>query len=197
MEERYRYSYIKKILGEDTYEDYRGYAKTYIPVATIILALLLVLSQFVHWGIVSWLLNLTLGTSLVFIAYVLGAILLLNFEVDVEMEEDRNGKLSLPKIIPFNFKITIVWAYTLLILGIAAIYFSNKYRKNYAFECKTFLVDEEGVYHLKNNDDENIEYTTKMKGYELENHNYTFCTSCREWAEEMESEDAAARYDRR
>lgn len=197
MEERYRYSYIKKFLGEETYEDYRGYAKTYIPIATIILVLLLVLSQFVHWGIVCWLLNLALGTSLVFIVYILGLILLLDFEVDVEMEEDWNGRLSLPKIKPFNFKITIIWTYTLLILGIAAIYFSNKYRKNYAFECKTFLVDEEGIYHLEDNDDENIEYTTKKKGYELKNHNYTFCTSCKEWAEEMESEDAAARYDRR
>lgn len=193
------YSYIKKLIGSQNYEEFRGYAKKYIPIATIILVVLLVLSQFVHWGIVSWLLNLALGTSLLFIAYVLGVILLLDFGVDVEMKEDWNGRLSLPKVMPSNFKNTIIWAYTLLILGIAAIYYSNKYRKNYAFECQTFLVDENrGIYHLEDgNDDEDMEYTTEMKGYELEDYNYTFCESCREWVEEMESEYAAERYNRR
>lgn len=192
------YSYIKKLLGDRTYEEFRGYAKTYIPIATIILVVLLVLSQFVHWGIVSWLLSLALGTSLVFIAYVFGVILLLDFGVDVEMEEDWNGRFSLPEVVPFNFKNTIIWAYTLLILGIAAIYFSNKYRKNYAFECQTFLVDENrGIYHLEDNDEEDMEYTTKMKGYELKKYNYTFCESCKDWIEEMESEYAAERYSSR
>lgn len=193
------YSYIKKLIGERTYEDFRGYARTCIPIATIILVLLLILSQFVHWGIVSWLLNLALGTSLIFIVYVLGMILLLDFGVDVEMKEDWNGKLSLPEVMPSNYKNTIIWAYTLLVLGVTAIYFSNKYRKNYAFECQTFLVDENrGIYHLEDgNDEEDMEYTTKMKGYELEDYNYTFCESCREWVEEMESEYAAERYYRR
>ncbi len=50
------YSYIKKLLGDRTYEEFRRYAKTYVPIATIILVVLLVLSQFVHWGIVSCLL---------------------------------------------------------------------------------------------------------------------------------------------
>lgn len=193
------YSYIKKLLGDRTYEEFRGYAKTNIPIATIILVVLLVISQFVHWRIVSCLLNLALGTSLIFIAYILGVILLLDFGVDVEMKEDWDGRLSLPEVMPSNFKNTIIWAYTLLILGIAAIYFSNKYRKNYSFECQTFLVDENrGIYHLEDgNDDEDREYTTEMKGYELENYNYTFCESCREWVEEMESEYRAERYYRR
>ena len=117
------YSYIKKILGDRTYEEFRGYAKTYIPIATIILVVLLVLSQFVHWGIVSWLLNLALGTSLIFIAYVLGVILLLDFGVDVEMKEDWNGRLSLPEVMPSNFKNTIIWAYILLILEIGMVGF--------------------------------------------------------------------------
>ena len=97
---------------------------------------------------------------------------------------------------PSNFKSTIIWTYTLLILGISAIFFSNKYRKNYSFECQTFLVDENrGIYHLEDgNDDEDREYTTEMKGYELENYNYTFCESCRERVEEMESEYTAERY---
>lgn len=193
------YSYIKKLLGDQNYEKFRGYAKTYIPITTIILVVLLVISQFVHWRTVSWLLNLALGTSLIFIAYILGVILLLDFGVDVEMKEDWDGRLSLPEVMPSNFKSTIIWTYTLLILGIAAIYFSNKYRKNYSFEYQTFLVDENrGIYHLEDgNDDEDREYTTEMKEYELENYNYTFCESCRERVEEMESENTAERYYRR
>lgn len=193
------YSYIKKLLCDQNYEKFRGYAKTYIPITTIILVVLLVISQFVHWRTVSWLLNLALGTSLIFIAYILGVILLLDFGVDVEMKEDWDDRLSLPEVMPSNFKSTIIWTYTLLILGIAAIYFSNKYRKNYSFECQTFLVDENrGIYHLEDgNDDEDREYTTEMKGYELENYNYTFCESCRERVEEMESENTAERYYRR
>ncbi len=193
------YSYIKKILGESVYEEFKGYAKAYIPIATIILVLLLVLSQFIHWELVNWLLNLALGTSLVFIVYVLGVILLLDFGIEVEMEEDWDGKLSLPKVMPHNYRNTIIGAYTLLILGIAAIYFSNKYRKNYAFECQTFLVDEnEGIYHLKNgNDAEDKEYTTEMKGYELKKHNYTFCESCKDWIEETESEYDIERHSRK
>ena len=189
------YSYIKRKLGDSTYEEFRGYAKTYVPISTIILVVLLVLSQFVHWDIVSWLLNLALGTSLIFIAYVVGVILLLDFGVDVEMQEDRNGRLSLPEVMPDNFKNTILWAYTLFILGIGAIYFSNRYRNNYAFECQTFLVDENnGIYHLEEDchfdDDDDMEYTTKMKGYELENYNYTFCESCKEYLEEMNYQTA-------
>ena len=98
------YSYIKKLLGDRTYEEFRGYAKTNIPIATIILVVLLVISQFVHWRIVSCLLNLALGTSLIFIAYILGVILLLDFGVDVEMKEDWDGRLSLPEVMPSNFK---------------------------------------------------------------------------------------------
>lgn len=194
------YSYIKKLIGNQNYKEFRGYAKKYIPIATIILVILLVLSQFVHWGIVSWLLNLVLGTSFLFITYLLGVILLLDFGVDVEMKEDWNGRLSLPEVMPSNFKNTIIWAYILLILGIVAIYYSNKYRKKYAFECQTFLVDENrGIYHLEdgNDDDKDMEYTTEMKGYELEDYNYNFCESCREWDEEMKSEYAAERYNKK
>ena len=80
--------------------------------------------------------NIALGTSLVFIAYVLGVILLLDFGVDVEMKEYRNGRFSLPEVMPSNFKNTIIWAYTLFILGIAAIYFSNKYKKTMLLNAK-------------------------------------------------------------
>ncbi len=42
-----------------------------------------------------------------------------------------------------------------------------------------------------------MEYTTKMKGYELEDYNYTFCESCKEWLEEMEMVVDVEKYSRR
>ena len=59
------------------------------------------------------------------------------------------GKKKKKEPKPFKYKLTIVWGVILLALGIVAIYYSNRYRNRYAFECETFLVDEKaGIYHL-------------------------------------------------
>ncbi|MCQ2274586.1 MAG: hypothetical protein MJZ86_07325 [Bacteroidales bacterium] len=196
--ETIRYSFIKKLLGESTYDEYKGYAKKIIPIATIVLVMFIVLSRFVHWGIVNWLLGLTLGTSLVFVAYVLGVILFLDFCVDVEMKEDSHGWSSFPKVMPAKYKFTIIWTFTLIILGIVAIFLSNKYKKNYDFECETFYVDEVmGIYHLEPCHHHAENDCTKMKGYEVIQYDYTFCESCKEWLENAASESVANRYSRR
>jgi len=189
-------SFIKSILGTNTYAEFKGYAKKYIPIATIVLVILLVLTYFFHWGFLSSILNLITGTSLIFIAYILGVVLLLDFGVDVELEETWNGSYRMPEAKPEGYNNTKVWGIVLIILVIGAIYFSNKYRKHYAFECETFLVDENnGIYHLEDgNDEEVMEYTTKMKGYEVVKLGYTFCESCKEWEEEAEEIYESERY---
>lgn len=95
-----KYSYIRKIVGESNYEELRKAAKKYVPIATCILVVLLVLTHFVHWELLNWLIKCTLGTSLLFLAYVFGVILLLDFGVDVEMRKEWNGSLSAPEIMP-------------------------------------------------------------------------------------------------
>ena len=93
---------------------------------------------------------------------------------------------------PFKYKLTIVWGVVLLILGIVAIYYSNRYRNHYAFECETFLVDEKaGIYHLDWNSDcsiaEEAEELEKMQGYQIDE-KFKFCEECQECLEEVESE---------
>ncbi len=181
------FSFIKKILGQNTYEEYRGYARQYIPVATVVLIVVLALTYFFHWWFLSRILNILTGTSLIFIAYIIGVVLLLDYGVEVEMEEAWNGRYKLPDKMPFKYNATKLWGGTLVVLAIAAVYFSNEYRTSYAFECETFLVDENaGIYHIENVHDEPISYTCRMMGYEIKEHEYSFCESCRDWLEDAE-----------
>jgi hypothetical protein len=82
-----------------------------------------------------------------------------------------------------------------------AIYFSNKYRKHYAFECDTFIVDHQArMYHLDwGNECEvvaeaiNLE---KIQCYQIDK-SYTLYKWCVEWVEDAESEYESNRYFRR
>ena len=85
-----------------------------------------------------------------------------------------------------------MWGLFLLILGIAAIYYSNRYRNHYDFECESFLVDEKaGIYHLDWETEcvetVDTEYIKKMKGYQLDP-SFKFCEDCQIVLEDMESE---------
>lgn len=193
------YTFLKNIIGRNIYNELKRDAKQCIPVATVVLIVVLVLTYFFHWKILSWILNLITGTSLIFIAYIIGIVLLLDFGVNVKMTRSWDGSYKMPNSKPFKYHLTKFWEIILVVLAIAAIYFSNKYRRHYAFECETFLVDENsGIYHLEEgNDDEECNYTTKMKGYEIEELGYSFCESCKDWVEEAEEVYESERYSRR
>lgn len=187
-------SFIKDIMGRNTYDEFKGIAKLCVPPATIILVTVIVLTHFFHWKFLSLVLNFITGTSLIFLAYIIGVVLLLDFGVDVWHEQSRDGSDRILRTIFGGYKITVVWAVLLVVLAIAAVYYSNKYRNHYSFECATFLVDEQkGIYHLKgyNTDCEEIEDRTRlvrMQGYEIEENNYTYCISCEEWEGEAMSD---------
>ena len=186
-------SFLSNIIGRNTYDEFKCYAKVIIAIGTCVLSIVLLLSLFFHWSFISSLLSLVTGTSLLFIAYIAALVLVLDIEVDVDEPEKK------PK--PAAYKLTIVWGVVLVALGISAIYFSNKYRKHYAFECDTFLVDHQaGIYHLDwDNDCEvaaesgNLE---TMQGYQIDK-SYTLCEWCEEWAEDAEDEYESNRYFRR
>lgn len=193
------YTFLKNIIGRNIYNELKRDTKRYIPVATLVLVVVLVLTHFFHWKILSWILNLITGTSLVFIAYIIGVVLLLDFGVNVKVTKSWDGSYKMPDNKPFKYHLTKFWEIILVVLAIATIYFSNKYRRHYAFECETFLVDENsGIYHLaEGNDDEECNYTTEMKGYEIEELGYSFCESCKDWVEEAEEVYESERYSRR
>lgn len=177
-------SFLSNIIGRNTYDKFKGYAKEIIAIGTCVLAIVLLLSIFFHWSFISSLLSLITGTSLLFIAYVAALVLVLDIEVDVDEPEKK------PK--PAAYKLTIVWGVVLVALGISAIYFSDKYLKHYAFECDTFLVDHQaGIYHLDWDNDCKVAAESgnleTMQGYQIDK-SYTLCEWCEEWAEDAEDE---------
>ena len=187
-------SYLSNLIGENSYEEYSKISLLIVLGGGIFLILLFTLTHFFHSGIINYFLKLTTGTSLLFIAYVAAFILLLDFRVSF-VEPDQypwEKKKKTPK--PFVYKLTIVWTVMLIFFGIVAIYYSNRYRNQYDFECTTFLVDHKAhVYHLEWNDDcedaQNAEKLEEMYGYEIMD-SYSFCTGCKDYEDDMESEAA-------
>ena len=194
-------SFLSNIIGRNTYDEFKCYAKVIIAIGTCVLSIVLLLSLFFHWSFISSLLSLVTGTSLLFIAYVAALVLVLDIEVDVDEPEKCYWSEPEKKPKPAAYKLTIVWGVVLVALGISAIYFSNKYRKHYAFECDTFLVDHQaGIYHLDWDNDSEVAAESgnleTMQGYQIDK-SYTLCEWCEEWAEDAEDEYESNRYFRR
>lgn len=89
-----------------------------------------------------------------------------------------------------------------MILGAFAIYSSNRNRKHYAFECSTFLVDKQAeIYHYNYRNHceiaaEAVELNA-MKGFEVEEENYTLCHWCKEWADDAKDTYEVERFYRK
>ena len=185
-------SFISNLLGRDTYEYFKEFARPASIIGAVILILLYVLSHYFHSDFLSYLVSLTNGYSLLFIGYVVILIVLLDIEVEVEEPEHPYWEKKKEVAKPFKYKLTIVWSIVLLILSIVAIYYSNRYRNHYAFECETFLVDKKAaLYHLDWNSDcsiaEKAEELEEMQGYQI-NEKFKFCEECRDCMEDVESE---------
>ena len=191
-------SFLSNIIGRETYNKIKSHARTIIVPGSCILAIILSFSLFFHWGFISNLLNLVTGTSLLSVAYIVALVVKLDIEVGVDEPENYYRSKIEKKPKPIKYKLTIVWGSILIIFGICAIYFSSQYRKHYAFECETFLVDHQlEIYHLYSDCDckaaaknENLE---EMQGYQIDD-SYTFCDCCKEWSEEIEAEYNSNKY---
>lgn len=175
-------SFLLNLLGENTYYDFKRYSLLIVSIGTIAIIIAFTLSYFFHWGPISGFLNLVSGMSLLFIVYIVELILLLDVVVEVEVPECYylTQKQIVPK--PFSYKLTVVWGVILIVMGISAIYLTNEYRNNYAFECDTFIVDKEtGIFHISwLADDCNLsDNSVKMTGLEIIENGYTLCEDCR------------------
>ena len=193
-------SFISNIISKSTYDQFLGYAKVIVAVGSCLLAICIGLSFFFHSSIINWFLQLLTGTSLLFIAYIAAWILILDVQVSVDEPERYAWKESEKVQRPFKYKLTIIWGIILIILGISAIDISNKYRKHYAFECGTYLVDtQQHIYHVDWNDDCDVaneaEELEERYGYEIDD-SYRLCESCKDFLDEMESYESE-RYIRR
>lgn len=187
-------SFISDILGENDHSELKEIAKLISLVGTVILIVLYTLSHCFHSDIIRYFIELTNGTSLLFIGYILSLILTLDIEVSIDEPEHENYKEITKTRKPFKYKLTIIWGVLLIGLGIAAIYYSEKYRNQYVFECETYLVDEKaGIYHLDWDVDcgfaDEAEKLIEMKGFQIPK-SFKFCEGCEEMLKEAESETA-------
>lgn len=187
-----RQSFISNLIGKDIYDNFKDQAKIIIYIGSCILAILLLLTSFFYWGFLSTLLNYVTGTSLLFIVYVAALILVFDIEVNVDEPERYYWSEPVRRSKPIQYKLTIVWGVVLIILGIGAICFSDEYRKQYSFECDTYLVDhQKKIYHLDWDIDCEVAAESfnlvKMKGYEIDK-SYKLCDCCECWVEYAEAE---------
>ena len=60
-------SFLKNIIGCGRYDEFKYIAKRYIPIASIFLVVVFALTYFFYWSVLSWILNLITGTSLIFL----------------------------------------------------------------------------------------------------------------------------------
>lgn len=188
-------SFLRKIIGNDTYDNLRGLAILYVVVYVVVTGLVFLLTRFFFWGVLSSIFSLLTGWSLFSLLFIGSVMLLCNIECNGEESEYinlNNGSIwKEDNINPKSYNLTVVWFIVLLALGITFGVISNREKSHYKFQCKTYLVDHKNeIYHIIENDDcENISnYNSliEMKGHEIEDQtNYRLCTSCEEWYEDV------------
>lgn len=193
-------SFLSNMLGEETYDKWKGYARIIVAVGILVLLIIYGLSYFFHSSVVSYLLKLTTGMSLLFIAYIVMWVLLLDIRVNVDEPERMSWEKPKEVSKPLTYKLSAIWTIILILLGLSAIYFSNKYRKHYAFECDTFLVDNQAhLYHLDWTEceaSENAENLEELQGFQVSD-GFTLCEECKEIADEAEADYESERLFRR
>ena len=115
--EKVKQSYLSNLIGKNIYEEYSSLAMKIVGIGGLILIMLFTLSHFFHSDIINYLLKLTTGTSLLFIAYIAACILLLDIRVEVEKPEQEWWEEEKEVQKPLKYKFTVVWGVVLLALG--------------------------------------------------------------------------------
>mgnify|MGYP006916115585 CR=1 FL=1 len=134
--QKVKQSFLSNLVGSKSYDGFLEYAKPVVLIGSCVLIVLYTLSSFFHWEILSRLIDLTNGLSLLFIAFIAEFILLLDIRVEVEEPERNYWDKTEKSPKPFTYKLTIIWDFILIIIGILAIYYSYKYSKQYGSVAK-------------------------------------------------------------
>ena len=152
---------------------------------TIVLLVLFGISFVCYWSFFGSLFYMLTGWSLFFIAYIVSFIIFCDIRVPMRVDTDLwRTNIKLTPINTRAYKMTIAWTIILVAIGIAAIIFTNKYRKNYYFDCQTYYVEKSvGIYHLGDHCDDISGSVVEMKGYEIRENGYTLCDLCSDIAE--------------
>lgn len=184
-----KYSFLKSLLGRTIYNDTKQYAMKWVPPAFLFLVGLFGLSRLVHWEFLSAIMNITYGWTLLYIIFAFGMVVLLDRGVPANYTKafyDSEYKVQDEE--PKGFTGTILWGCLLIVLAIVSVHFTHKYKRHYAFECETFLMDySTDTYHYRSIPCETADAAsslTKLRGYEIDETKYRLCEECEEIAEE-------------
>ncbi|MGM9724030.1 MAG: hypothetical protein ACI3YG_08060 [Prevotella sp.] len=196
-------SYLSDLIcspfDNEKYEKYREWAINIFLIGSACLGLTTLLSLLFYNGIISWFLSLFLGGSLLFIAYIAAIIFLLDKRIEIEVSGYYNSLSDIKdEEILLKYKRTKYYCFFLILMGIAAIYFTGKYKAQYAFNCRDCYIEADlGIFHTYDECEElNLGTARKLKGYQIDVNSYRLCPNCEEIAEEYR-ELEAERYARR
>lgn len=182
-----KYSFLEHLLP-----NVYGYAKAFKPLAWIylgVLIIVLILSQLYYSSIIEWFIDMMMGWTVMNILFI--GIMIVNFDIKVTpISKEEATHTSKPK----RYKFSMVWGCSMFIVGILGLFFSNEYKKDYAFECSDFFLENAtGVYHIWGDCPDigiveqyypNVNGESSwVKGYEIEKW-HTLCVACKERVEE-------------
>lgn len=190
MKESFLSNLVCSFISRRSYDDFKNEnAKYIVAIGTCILFVLFVLTKILYFGIIASVLSIVTGFSILFIVYVAAFIVTL----DIEVEKEEGPKTSV-------YKLTVVWAIVLLILGGYAVYATREYTKEYSFKSTTYLVDERRqIFHIDHSNGceerPSKRLLVKKKGYEIDD-SYNFCDWCKQWLEDAEMDYELNRYKR-
>lgn len=178
--------------------------KPYALIYVVVLAIVVLLSLFFQWSIVKFFIDCMMGWTFLSIPFI--GVLIVVFDKEIKLPKVEKWAPKPPK--PASFKFSMIWGCFLIVIGLVTLHFSNQYKRNYAFQCQTFYLEQPtGIYHLRDNceyiglneEEEPIEgiSVSEVKGIDLLDKDYTPCDACREWAEDAEMNYEMNRYYRR
>lgn len=189
-------------LAESAPDTYRFLSelKPYALIYAGILEVAILLSMFFQWNVVKFFIDCMMGWTLLSIPFV--GVLIVAFDKEILLPQEEHWEPTPKK--PASYKYSMIWGIILILSGITALYFSNRYKKHYSFQCQSFFLEHPtGIYHLSekcdyiglNEDEEPIDNVTlsKVTGKELLEYDCEFCDACREWAEDAEMEYESSR----
>lgn len=169
-----------------------------------VLSIVIVLSLYFKWSLINFFIDILMGWSILSIPFVGVLIVAVDKEILIPKRDFWNPKPIKSKAYTYSK----IWGITLVITGLVVLYYSNQYKKYYAFQCQTFFLEQpQGIYHIKSNcehigsdsNDERIDACEliEIKGHDVLDADYELCDACREWAEDAEMEYGMNRYYRR
>ena len=165
-----RESFFMRITG-DFYDFVSDIAAPVVLIGTPIFFVLFGLTFICHWDIVRSAFSVVSGFSLLFIAYIISLIFMIDRVLLYKVNRTR----------PPKYTTTVVWGVALISLGITTCILTNNYKKQYFFDCMEWYVDEDkGLYHWDGECENMGDDTYIARGYEIRNSGLNLCDYCKD-----------------